>query len=753
MKRLLYILLLIFIASLSVKSNVADSLKMALKKKGISDEMRVELLGDLSYEYCFIDPDSGLLLARSILPIAASNRSDKMKTQAYMVIAVNYFILQKFDSAEFYYKKSILYGEKKNDLKILSNAYNNLALVYMDKSEFKPALEFLNKALEVRIKLKNKKTIAETYDNIGLVYQAVADYPKALEFQFKSLAIAEKINNEKLMSTCYHNLAITFDKHGEHSKSLQYSFKALNLLKDTTNHYETGLTLSNISLAYNLVGLPFSSYLYLQKSLKHTYALGDFRASLTSYNNLGMLFLHADDSLKNYLKLSPEQCRDSALYYFDKVIYLNKSEYNYRSICNAYLNKSELFKIENNFKEAKRSALMALENAEKTEAYELIQKIYKELSDLSALLNQMGDAYQYLTKYYKVREKVYSIQNSNELTKQELNHEYNKKHLADSLIRVKEKQLDQERIHQQQSIIEEKEFRMYLLYGGIALVLLFSYFLYNRIKLINLQKETIEHQKTIVEEKQKEITDSINYAKRIQYSLLAHEDVLKQNLNDYFVLFKPKDIVSGDFYWCTKKDNYFYLAVCDCTGHGVPGAFMSLLNISFLNEAITEKNIVEPQLILNHVRTRLIENMEGKQDGMDAILVKFEINPDKKPYTNLKIEYAAANNHPVLISNGLLNELKADKMPVGKGEKMDSFSSYVINAQKGDMIYLYTDGYADQFGGPKGKKFKYANLQKLLQEIQGKDSIYQTEILNHNFNDWKGDLEQVDDVCILGFKI
>lgn len=728
---------------------MADSLKKALEKKGISDEVRVELLGDLSYEYCFIDPDSGLLLARSILPIAASNRSEKMKTQAYMVIAVNYFILQKFDSAEYYYKKSIVYGEKKNDLKILSNAYNNLALVYMDKSEFKPALEFLNKALDVRNKLKNKKTVAETYDNIGLLYQAVADYPKALEYQFKSLAIAEKIQDEKLMSTCYHNLAITFDKHGEHAKSLQYSFKALNLIKDTTNHYETGLTLSNISLAYNLVGLPFSSYLYLQKSLKHTYALGDFRASLTSYNNLGMLFLHADDSLKNYLKLSPAQCRDSALYYFDKVIYLNKSEYNYRSICNAYLNRSELFKMENNFKEAKISALKALENAEKTEAYELIQKIYKELSDLSAALLQMDDAYHYLTKYYAVREKVYNIQNSNELTRQELNHAYNKRHLADSLIRVKEKQLDQERINQQEAIIKEKEFRMYLLYGGIGLVLLFSYFLYNRIKLINLQKKTIEDQKAIVEEKQKEITDSINYAKRIQFSLLAHENILRKNLQEYFVLFQPKDIVSGDFYWCTSKINEhgkidFYLAICDCTGHGVPGAFMSLLNISFLNEAITEKNILQPHLILNHVRKRLIENMEGGQDGMDAILVKFSEN---------KIEYAAAHNRPILIKNGVLEELPADKMPVGKSDSEKSFSLYEINAEKGDCLYFYTDGFADQFGGTKGKKFKYSNLNKLLLENHTADLKEQSETLNQKFDAWKGDLEQVDDVCIIGVKI
>jgi serine phosphatase RsbU (regulator of sigma subunit) len=258
---------------------------------------------------------------------------------------------------------------------------------------------------------------------------------------------------------------------------------------------------------------------------------------------------------------------------------------------------------------------------------------------------------------------------------------------------------------------------------------------------ITQQKETVEKQKVLVEEKQKEIVDSITYAKRIQYTLLANKQLMDNNLSDHFILFKPKDIVSGDFYWATKRENKFYLAVCDSTGHGVPGAFMSLLNISFLNEAVNEKNIVEPHKILNHVRKRLIENMDGGQDGMDAILICID---------GKGITYAAANNSPAIIKNGTILSLPTDKMPVGKGVNTAPFTLRAIELEKGDSLYLYTDGYADQFGGPKGKKFKYKPLNELLIANQQKSCSEQKENLAYAFYNWKGNLEQVDDILVIG---
>ncbi|MES2284278.1 MAG: tetratricopeptide repeat protein [Bacteroidota bacterium] len=247
----------------------------------------------------------------------------------------------------------------------------------------------------------------------------------------------------------------------------------------------------------------------------------------------------------------------------------------------------------------------------------------------------------------------------------------------------------------------------------------------------------------LIEIKNKEILDSINYAKRIQYALLAHEGLLNENLENYFILFKPKDIVSGDFYWATKKGDDFFLACCDSTGHGVPGAFMSLLNISFLNEAINEKNILSPDQVLNHVRDRLIQNLDGGQDGMDATLLKINKN---------KISYASSNNSPLLIRDKELILLNADKMPVGKGYKSESFGLYDIDLKEGDTLYFFTDGFADQFGGPDGKKYKYKQLANLLLSNVDEDMKVQKERLNDVFNSWQGNLEQVDDVCIIGIK-
>lgn len=249
-------------------------------------------------------------------------------------------------------------------------------------------------------------------------------------------------------------------------------------------------------------------------------------------------------------------------------------------------------------------------------------------------------------------------------------------------------------------------------------------------------------------EKNREITDSINYAKKIQYTLLAHDAFLIENMPQHFVYFQPKDIVSGDFYWATSRDNKFYLAVCDSTGHGVPGAFMSLLNIGFLSEAINEKQIYKPNEVFDFVRERLTTSIskDGQKDGFDGILICI----DKTTNT---ITYSAANNKPVLINTNVLTEAACDKMPVGVGEKKEDFKLHTLTAKKGNMLYLYTDGYADQFGGPKGKKFKYKQLNEQLLASSNLPMHEQKQQLETIFENWRGDIEQTDDVCVIGIRI
>jgi ligand-binding sensor domain-containing protein/serine phosphatase RsbU (regulator of sigma subunit) len=257
----------------------------------------------------------------------------------------------------------------------------------------------------------------------------------------------------------------------------------------------------------------------------------------------------------------------------------------------------------------------------------------------------------------------------------------------------------------------------------------------------------IEAQKSIIEVKNKELTDSINYAKGIQNTLLANRDLLKKNLPDHMIFFKPKDIVSGDFYWAAKSEDAFYLAVCDSTGHGVPGAFMSLLNIRYLNEAIVEKNIQSPNIVLDYVRNQLIENLafNGTKDGMDGTLIKFDYN------SNI-LTYASAQNSPVLVRNGEAKLLPADKMPIGGGYLNEPFQPHQVVLKEGDVVYFYTDGYPDQFGGPRGGKLKHANLLKFLVSIHHLPLLEQHIRLDQHLSAWKGDLEQLDDILLVAVK-
>ena len=269
----------------------------------------------------------------------------------------------------------------------------------------------------------------------------------------------------------------------------------------------------------------------------------------------------------------------------------------------------------------------------------------------------------------------------------------------------------------------------------------------------NKQRAFAEEQKIIVEVKHKEITDSINYAERIQRSFLATKEQLDENLKDYFVFFQPKDVVSGDFYRANRLSNgNFALVTADSTGHGVPGAIMSLLNITSLKEAVKE-GLLEPAEILTRTRELIIETLkkdgspEGGKDGMDCSLISFD-------FVNRKFTYAAANN-PIWVVRGTeLIELKPDKMPVGKHDKDQiPFTQHEFEMQKGDVIYALTDGMPDQFGGPKGKKFMYKKLKELLVEIAKDPMEDQKTLLTDVLNEWKGDMEQVDDVCLIGVRV
>ena len=278
-------------------------------------------------------------------------------------------------------------------------------------------------------------------------------------------------------------------------------------------------------------------------------------------------------------------------------------------------------------------------------------------------------------------------------------------------------------------------------------------------KVIERTAEVVK-QKEELEEKNKDITDSINYAKRIQEALLPSKELRKELFPESFILFKPRDIVSGDFYWFAEKNGKKLIAAVDCTGHGVPGALMSMIGNSFLSEIVNERALTRPGLILDKLRNLVIRALKqndaesGANDGMDiSIMCLSEVKADDGSMKT-KVDWSGANNPLWIIRNGNCIEYKPDKRPISfsRGQELP-FTNHSIELQKGDALYIFTDGFADQFGGEKGKKFKYKQLQSVLLSIQHEPMQKQEEILDSTFKTWKGSLEQVDDVLVIGVRL
>lgn len=317
---------------------------------------------------------------------------------------------------------------------------------------------------------------------------------------------------------------------------------------------------------------------------------------------------------------------------------------------------------------------------------------------------------------------------------------------------------DNEKLENHKNEAEKKELRRNLLviialFVIIGLIAFVAYRLKVRHnKEVLLKNEQLAIQKNIVEIKHTEIKDSINYAKRIQNALLQGEEYLNLMLPDHFIFFQPKDVVSGDFYWGKNFDKHYYLSITDCTGHGVPGGFMSVLGIAMLNEITRSKKNISPSDMLDVLRQKIILELaqnserESNKDGMNTVVLK--VNKE----TN-HMRYAGAYHSILIIRDGKLIELKTDKEPIGFTYIMTPFTNHEYQLLKGDLVYLYSDGYADQFGGEKGKKFKSRNFKELLLSIHSKTMVEQKQIITKQFNIWKGKEEQVDDVTVLGMRI
>ncbi len=321
--------------------------------------------------------------------------------------------------------------------------------------------------------------------------------------------------------------------------------------------------------------------------------------------------------------------------------------------------------------------------------------------------------------------------------------------------------------------IQEVHTTRNIVIGGFAIILLFIIFIFRQNNIrrktnivllsqkdaiqqqneeINQQNEEIRKQVNIVTKQKKEITDSIIYAERIQRALLPQEEILDKLFDDYFILYKPLHIVSGDYYWIKEINQNVIIATADCTGHGVPGAFMSMLGISFLNEIISKDKITKTSDILSELRKMIKTSLKqtgiqgASQDGMDMALYSIDMD-------NYSMQFAGAYNPVYIIRNEEIIVIKADRQPIAIYIKEKSFTNHTFQLQKNDIIYTFSDGYVDEFGGKEGKKFKTKKFKELLLNIHKKTLKEQKNILDKTITDWLKGYKQIDDILVIGVKI
>jgi tetratricopeptide (TPR) repeat protein/serine phosphatase RsbU (regulator of sigma subunit) len=748
MRKLLLALFVIFtFVSQAQKKISADSLMRMYTNKKLADTTRFRAYNDLIFgKYVFTRPDTALVMAQTLFEEARQAKSEEFIVLALNLKAASSSLMGDQNASVKFFEEALKNVNNKVTLKTQGMVTNNLSNAYRKMGEYDKAMELAGKALNIRKRMKDDAGIAHSLNSIAQLHMEKGDYKKALRSAFECLKIRERIGEPGPLASIYITIGNCYQDQKELRKAIECFEKSYTYYEKTDNKHGMAGTLSNIGAIYNLLN-EFDKFLdYTQKSMKMREALGDNEGVAESSNNIGVYYVNTGNNqaaLDCFIKarnVFRENGNKSGL--IESSLNLSKA---YRQIGDSLREKGNMAKAMQMYSKAVEDGKLAMKLASDRgsifEKKEAAGSCYKALE----AKGMKAEAFDALRLYYVLNDSIASTDNQKEMMRLQMKHDFDRKAAADSVKVAEEKKVVAAERKQERT-------QRFGLLGILILVAVFAVFMYNRFKVTREQKKIIEvkeretmNQKNIIEEKQKEIIDSINYAKRIQQSLLANEHMLNEYLPKHFVFFKPKDIVSGDFYWAATQGDLFYLAICDSTGHGVPGAFMSLLNIGFLSEAIKEKNILSPDKIFNYVRERLVESIskDGQRDGFDGILVCFDLK--KK-----KITYAAANNAPMLLNDGKLSQLSTDKMPVGMGEKVQDFNLYTIDHTPNSMIYFYTDGYADQFGGPKGKKFMYKKLNELLFGNTAKPLEEQKQILRETFEGWRGGLEQVDDVCVVG---
>lgn len=614
------------------------------------------------------------------------------------------------------------------------------------------AIILANEELQFAVGTKQKLYEAKALNTIGVSFMNKGEYPKALENYFKTLKIYEEIGDKNGIGSCNTNIGNIFMEMKNYSKAIEHFLKSLKLFEEIDNHIGTGACYTNIGIVYFNQKVFSKALENFEKALAIAKKIGDKGSEGKNNLNIANVYLSAADYAKS------SEYFEEALKVFREANFKSGIEYCYGNMAGLYLKLGK-------YALAKQYADSSLLLSKETEHLKGELRAYEALASIYYQTGQYKEAFESHVTFKALTDSIFNIDNSKQLSDLKTQFEVEKKETE-----LKTKAEAQEAINAE----EKKRQKIVLMLVSFVLILVAVFFvlLYKRFRITDKQKRIIEiksketeEQKHLIEEKQKEIIDSITYAKRLQEAILPPAEFINDHLPDNFVLYKPKDLVAGDFYWAEKIGDLFFIAAADSTGHGVPGAMVSVVCSNALNRSVKEFNLTETGRILDKARELVVQTFEKStndvKDGMDISLLCI----DKK---NKQVFWSGANNPLWYFSSsllveqeerdeskkgGVMHEIKADKQPIGKAEQYKPFNTQQIEYQENTIFYLFTDGFADQFGGPHGKKFKYKQFSELLLSIK-KDSLeVQRQKLNVALENWKGDLEQVDDICVIAIKI
>ncbi len=716
MKRVFQILLLLALA-FELKAQTADSL-LQVAETTENDSVRIDAYLTLMQYYLNRDLLKSVDYASQALDLARQTGSIRQENRALTLLAAARYYQGNYDEALLNWQAAVeLLIRRESEepdsfarmdlMQERAQLLNNLGVVYKTLGEYEKAIEYYQENLKIQEQLGNLKLMAQSKANIANVYYAFElDYDKYLDYYQQSLDhmkeyLADNPDDQQgkqFLAQVYLNIGIAYKEIEQDDLALENFNLALDLYTELDNMVGIANTQNNMGLLY-LAGGSYQEA--LEASLN----------ALSVYREIGQRKEEAG-ALKDIGQIYYEWKRYSeALDYFNQSLDIFRELNLKKEMYDVYKYISDVYRDIGDYRQA-------LEN------YEL----YNMLKDSSLREDNLQAISELETKYETER-----VERENELlnTKNQL----------------------------QEAGLKRQRIILFSVMGISVIILGFGFVTYRQYQakkraniLLEEQNIEIKQQRDQIFQQKQEITDSIQYASRIQDAILPSPTMLNK-LQEHFILFRPRDIVSGDYYWMTMKDNMTVVAAADCTGHGVPGAFMSMLGISFMNEIVNKSDTTQANEILNQLRDNVVKSLgqtgqEGEaQDGMDLALCVIDMK-------GKKIQYSGAYNPLVLIRNNELTEYKPDKMPIGiHKDKKDSFTNQIIDIEIGDALYMFSDGYVDQFGGPKQKKFMSKNFKDLLLEINAKPMEEQKAILDKNLEEWMGHVDQIDDILVMGLRI